>query len=100
MRRPDARLPRARERRAPTVRPRPVGVKRAGALGGRRLYVDTSTSEKYAPTRAFYRGAGYSVAAEMPDFFRDGDGKVIFMKKLPPAPAPLPSAPADAAAPG
>ena len=56
--------------------------RRVAALGGARLYVDTSTSEKYAPTRAFYRRSGYAKAAEMPDFFRDGDGKAIFVKKL------------------
>src|SRR5690606_11335543 len=52
------------------------------ALGGERLYVDTSSSEKYAPTRAFYRRSGYTKAAEIPDFFRAGDGKVIFVKVL------------------
>ena len=74
--------------------------RRAAALGAVRLYVDTSTSEKYAPTRAFYRRNGYAVAAEMPDFFREGDGKTIFVKRLPPLPALLPSGPAAAAAPG
>lgn len=52
------------------------------AAGGARLYVDTSTSEHYAPTRAFYKRTGYRVAAELPDFFRDGDGKTIFVKAL------------------
>ena len=74
--------------------------RRVAALGGARLYVDTSSSAKYAPTRAFYRRSGYAVAAEMPDFYRDGDGKVIFVKKLPRYPAPLPSTPASAVAPG
>ncbi|MFN4089308.1 MAG: GNAT family N-acetyltransferase, partial [Alphaproteobacteria bacterium] len=50
--------------------------------GAARLYVDTSTSARYAPTRAFYRRAGYRLAAELPDFFRDGDGKAIFVKTL------------------
>src|SRR3546814_3986630 len=56
----------------------------AAATGAVRLYVDTSTNELYAPTRAFYRRAGYRVVAEMPDFFREGDGKAIFMKPLEP----------------
>lgn len=54
----------------------------AAAQGAARLYVDTSTSAHYAPTRAFYKRTGYRVAAEMPDFYRDGDGKTIFVKPL------------------
>ena len=72
----------------------------AEAQGAARLYVDTSSSAKYAPTRAFYKRNGYKVAAEMPDFFREGDGKVIFMKKLAPKTGLLPSATAAADAPG
>ncbi|MDH3474104.1 MAG: GNAT family N-acetyltransferase, partial [Rhodospirillales bacterium] len=53
------------------------------AHGAKRIYLDTSTAEKYAASRAFYRAAGYRKAAELPDFYRDGDGKVIFMKTVP-----------------
>ena len=52
---------------------------RKGAL---QIYVDTSSSDKYAPTRKFYSANGYAVAAEFADFYRPGDGKVIFVKKL------------------
>jgi len=52
------------------------------AAGGRRLYVDTSSSERYRPTRRFYRRCGYRIAAELPDFYRPGDGKTIFLKEL------------------
>jgi len=51
-------------------------------LGTRHIYVDTSSSEKYVPTRAFYLANGYAVAARFDDFYRPGDGKVIFVKKL------------------
>jgi len=51
-------------------------------IGARHVYVDTSSSEKYVPTRGFYRGTGYAVAAEFADFYRPGDGKVIFLKDL------------------
>jgi acetoin utilization deacetylase AcuC-like enzyme/GNAT superfamily N-acetyltransferase len=51
-------------------------------IGARHIYVDTSSSEKYAPTRGFYLGTGYTVAAEFADFYRPGDGKVIFVKDL------------------
>ncbi len=50
--------------------------------GGRRLYIDTSASPAYAPTRAFYLRCGYGIAAELPDFYATGDGKVIFVRAL------------------
>lgn len=50
--------------------------------GARQVYADTSTSERYAPTRGFYVNAGYTVAATFADFYRPGDGKVIFIKTL------------------
>jgi len=56
-----------------------TAMKRAGA---QRVYIDTSTSEHYAPTRAFYQRAGFALAAELPDFYRPGDGKAIFSKAL------------------
>jgi acetoin utilization deacetylase AcuC-like enzyme/ribosomal protein S18 acetylase RimI-like enzyme len=52
------------------------------AHGGRRLYIDTSASEQYEAARRFYRASGYRKVAELPDFFRDGDGKVIYAKAL------------------
>lgn len=52
------------------------------ARGGRRLYIDTSASKQYEAARRFYPASGYRNVAELPDFFRDGDGKVIFMKPL------------------
>jgi len=54
----------------------------ARALGGRRLYVDTSGTEKYAPTRGFYRRSGFRKVAELPDFYAEGDGKVILAKDI------------------
>lgn len=52
------------------------------AGGGRRVYVDTSSRDTYAPTRTFYRRMGYHQAAELPGFYAPGDGKVIFCKVL------------------
>jgi ribosomal protein S18 acetylase RimI-like enzyme len=52
------------------------------ATGGTALYAETSSREQYAPTRAFYRRTGYSVAGEFPDFYAPGDGKVVFAKRL------------------
>jgi acetoin utilization deacetylase AcuC-like enzyme/ribosomal protein S18 acetylase RimI-like enzyme len=51
--------------------------------GGSHLFVDTASNETYVAARAFYRACGYKKVAELPDFFRDGDGKVIFAKRLP-----------------
>lgn len=54
-------------------------MRRRGAV---QVHVDTSSTDRYAPTRAFYLANGYRVAAELPDFYRRGDGKVIFIKEL------------------
>ncbi len=51
-------------------------------LGGMTLYADTSSRPQYAPTRAFYRRAGFAPAAELPDFYAPGDSRIIFAKRL------------------
>jgi ribosomal protein S18 acetylase RimI-like enzyme len=51
-------------------------------LGGRAVYVDTSTRPQYAPTRAFYRRLGYQEAASFPDFYAPGDGKLVLVKRF------------------
>jgi len=55
---------------------------RIAEAGGTRIYVDTSGREAYRPTRAFYERRGYTRAAELPDFYADGDAKVIYLKIL------------------
>lgn len=52
------------------------------ASGGRLIYADTSSSSKYAPTRAFYLSQGFTQRSLLPDFYRRGDGKVIFEKRI------------------
>jgi ribosomal protein S18 acetylase RimI-like enzyme len=52
------------------------------ADGGHRLWIDTSGRDAYAPARRFYSKQGYAEAARLPDFYRDGDAKVIFVKRL------------------
>lgn len=54
------------------------------AAGGTRIYIDTSSREQYAPTRAFYHRCGYRIAAILEDFYAPGDGKVILTKQLQP----------------
>lgn len=46
------------------------------------IYVDTSSTPGYEAARAFYEKNGYRVAATLPDFYRTGDDKVIFVKKI------------------
>lgn len=53
------------------------------AKGGRRIYVETSGRELYVPTRGFYLKNGYAVGATFPDFYKEGDDKVVFVKVMP-----------------
>lgn len=50
--------------------------------GGRLLLIETSTTAHYEPTRRFYRKYGYDQPATIPDFYADGDGMVVFSKRL------------------
>lgn len=52
------------------------------AAGGTRLYAETSGTEAYAPAQAFYLKHGFTEAALLPDFYRNGDDKIIFCKSL------------------
>ncbi|MGE3627502.1 MAG: GNAT family N-acetyltransferase [Hyphomicrobiales bacterium] len=58
-----------------------TAAKRAGA---KRLIVDTSGSDRYEPTRRFYASTGFARIAELPDFYREGDAKIIYSKTLAP----------------
>ncbi|MEZ6140279.1 MAG: GNAT family N-acetyltransferase [Zavarzinella sp.] len=49
---------------------------------GRLMMMDTSSLPHYAPTRDFYQNLGYQEVAHVPDYYAEGDGKVIFWKKL------------------
>jgi ribosomal protein S18 acetylase RimI-like enzyme len=53
------------------------------AAGGRLLLIETSSTDVYHPTRAFYLARGYTQFAVIPDFYADGDGKVIFGRRRP-----------------
>lgn len=54
----------------------------AAALGGSRIYIETSGRPLYDPTRAFYLARGYAKEAELADFYGPGDSKVIYVKVL------------------
>ncbi|QDU65638.1 Acetyltransferase (GNAT) family protein [Planctomycetes bacterium Pla86] len=60
---------------------------RIRALGGDRVYVDTSSRAQYEPTRRFYERCDYRKAAQLDDFYGPGDGKVIYCRALGDGPA-------------
>lgn len=49
---------------------------------GQRIYIDTSSTPGYDSARNFYERHGYQVACLLPDFYRDGDHKIVFSKEL------------------
>ncbi len=49
--------------------------------GGRNVIAETSSLEKYQPTRKFYQHMGYHEAGLIHDFYKEGDGKVTFVKR-------------------
>ncbi|HXK61109.1 MAG TPA: GNAT family N-acetyltransferase [Acidobacteriota bacterium] len=50
--------------------------------GGQRVYIETSSRSQYERTRCFYLSCGYNEEARLADFYRPGDSKVIYRKKL------------------
>ena len=52
------------------------------AMGGARIFVETSGRAQYEPTREFYARAGYRRQAVLDDFYGSGDDKVIYELKL------------------
>jgi ribosomal protein S18 acetylase RimI-like enzyme len=52
------------------------------AMGGRLVIAETSLRDDYIPTRAFYDRAGFTNVGEIPDFYREGDGKVTYMLRV------------------
>lgn len=55
---------------------------RVRALGGRRLFAETSGREQYEPTRRFYEKLGYAQEARLTDFYAPGDDKVVYGMRL------------------
>ncbi|PTN36784.1 GNAT family N-acetyltransferase [Desulfonatronum sp. SC1] len=55
------------------------------ALGGTRVYIETSSRDLYHPTRRFYERCGYALEAVLKDFYAPGDDKLIYCKSLPAA---------------
>ena len=51
--------------------------------GGRILLVETSSQETYDGTIQFYEKTGYELVGKIKEYYKPGDDKLIFMKKLP-----------------
>ncbi len=49
---------------------------------GRMIIIETSSQPKYKPTQDFYIRNHYQVEAHIKDFYRPGDGRLIFVKRL------------------
>ena len=47
---------------------------------GRRIVVETSSRSEYAPAHHFYQRHGYRKVSTVPDFYEDGDDKLIYAK--------------------
>ncbi|GBD41598.1 Acetylpolyamine aminohydrolase [bacterium HR39] len=56
--------------------------RRVAAMGGGRLYIETSSTEPYRHVRRFYEGMGCGRAAVLEDFYAPGDHKVVYVKDL------------------
>jgi len=52
------------------------------ALGGRVLFIETSSLPHYEPTRRFYVKFGYDCEATLRDYYAPGDDMVVFRKSL------------------
>ncbi len=50
--------------------------------GGRLLLIATSALPRLERSRRFYAQRGYAECGRVPDFYADGDAKVIFAKRL------------------
>jgi GNAT superfamily N-acetyltransferase len=50
--------------------------------GGRRMYIETSSRERYAATRSFYERCGYRAEAVLKDFYDVGDDCVTYAREL------------------
>ncbi len=46
------------------------------------LLIDTSSSEEFVLTRSFYLKLGYTNVATIKDFWKEGEDKIVFYKKL------------------
>lgn len=53
----------------------------AATHGGRVLVVETSAADALATARRFYQAQGYRECGRVPDFYAEGESKVIFARR-------------------
>ena len=51
-------------------------------MGGRMIVIETSSAENYAQTQQFYLKNGYELAETIRDFYRPGEDRVTYLKRL------------------
>jgi ribosomal protein S18 acetylase RimI-like enzyme len=54
----------------------------AREAGGRMICLETSSQGSYQRTREFYRQAGYREESRIRDFYRPGDDRLTYVKRL------------------
>lgn len=57
-------------------------LREAGEEVARVLIVETSSTDQYAATRAFYVARGFDAEARIRDHYGPGEGKVVFWKSF------------------
>jgi ribosomal protein S18 acetylase RimI-like enzyme len=55
--------------------------------GGKLLLIETSSQETYGGTIQFYEKTGYDLVGKIKDYYKPGDDKLIYVKRLPVAAA-------------
>lgn len=55
---------------------------RVRKAGGKAIYIETSSKEKYLPTQKFYENNNCELKICFDDFYDIGDGKLVYVKKL------------------
>ncbi len=52
------------------------------SLGGKGIYVETSSKDLYAPTRSFYEKNQYLLKASFENFYAPDDDKLVYVKTI------------------
>ncbi len=53
-----------------------------GEKKGRIIIIETSSQHKYEPTRNFYSRNHYVIEARIKDFYKEGDDRLIYIKRI------------------
>ncbi|MFA6816663.1 MAG: GNAT family N-acetyltransferase [Lentisphaeria bacterium] len=51
-------------------------------MGGTHIYIETSSTQLYLPTRLFYEKKGYQKECELCGYYKAGDDLVVYSKKF------------------